>query len=392
LKKLTIIVNDINYTASLIWGLCGEHLTIASSICILIYSFIYLIVLTSPGQDGVEMMKAIMPRLADPGFAAGLVLFAAATLAMASAVRAEALDGSPAAVQLAALPGAAATVPDPAAAPPIDKNSGRVLMVSRADLLGDVFGSLGYSLPDIRDAGAAVPRLWLKSLPQDLHELDSAADRKLLFFRAMLPLVLRVNEEIMADRRWLLALGARLARGRPMSAAETARLAGLTTAYEADEGDIETLITRVDVIPVSLALAQAAVESGWGTSRFARQGNAVFGQIRVDGHGIASQDEDFDPDIRFAAFDTLLEGVRSYARNLNTHPAYRGFRSMRAERRAEGHGLDGHALAGTLLAYSELGGEYVAFVRLIMRQNDLAALDRARLEEATPVPAAAPLI
>ena len=330
------------------------------------------------------MMRAIMPRLADPGFAAGLraVRRRHPRHGQRQGRRSAGRPGARAAARIAAFGGA---VPPRHGGAADLIGSRRVLVVSRADLLGDMFGALGYSLPDIRDAGAAVPRLYLRSFPHDLHQLDSAAERKLIFFRATPPLVLKVNEEIMADRRWLVALSLRLAQGRPMSPGEAERLAEASQAYEAEDGDVETLVTRVDAIPVSLALAQAAVELGWGTSRFARLGNAVFGQIRVDGHGIASEDDDHDPDIRFAAFELLLDGVRSDARNLNTHPAYRAFRGMRAELRSEGQGADGHALAGTLLAYSELGGEYVAFVRLIMRQNGLAAFEQAELEEASPI-------
>jgi len=132
---------------------------------------------------------------------------------------------------------------------------------------------------------------------------------------------------------------------------------------------------------LSLALAQAAIESGWGTSRFAREGNALFGQW-VWGEaakGLIPEDRQDGMNHKIRAFESPLEAVTSYIRNLNTHRAYRHMRDIRATMRSEGRMPDGHVLAEGLEAYSEKGRDYIDLVRDIIAANDLRALDHATL-------------
>ncbi|MEQ9200760.1 MAG: glucosaminidase domain-containing protein, partial [Rhodospirillales bacterium] len=151
--------------------------------------------------------------------------------------------------------------------------------------------------------------------------------------------------------------------------------------------DLEQLTRRVDMVPVALALAQAVEESGWGSSRFARLGNAIFGQYTtVDDHGIIPKQAGADPDFKIKAFPDLLSGIRSYMRNLNTHQAYAELRQKRAEIRAAGRRPVGRALAVTLTGYSERGVEYVKTLHLIIDANDLSELEKkARLADPAPV-------
>lgn len=286
-------------------------------------------------------------------------------------------DQTSAELQVADLPPQLEQALPASAVPPIDKTSDLVLKVDSAGKLSEIFDSADYALADVRDGEADVPRLLVEAMPGDLRHLDSTDLRKDVFFNALLPLVLRVNEDIRHDRDRLLALQGLQHLGLAPSAESRAWLTELSGRYGVADGDIDALLLRVDVIPPSLALAQAAVESGWGTSYSAQRRNALFGQTA----GSA---------IRYAAFDRLIDGVASYARNLNTHPAYSGFRARRAAARAAQQELDGYDLASTLTRYSTRGTAYIRDVRAMIRGNDLAELDSARLaaDRAIGLPAA----
>lgn len=258
--------------------------------------------------------------------------------------------------------------------PPIDKDSDIVVEVGSADSLVQVFDLLQYSYQTVRDENEPVPRVLVARLPEDIDGLDSVALRKSVFFNTLLPIVLRVNEEIMAERERLIWLAARVESGGTPTGDELDFLDGLAERYEVEDQDFDDLLVRVNIIPPSMALAQAAVESGWGRSRMALSSNALFGQITLNPTGTVGGDGQ-----RYAAFDQLLDSVRSYARNLNTHPAYREFRRLRVAQLEGGSGLDGHALLAGLTAYSELGSQYVDYVRRVIRANDLHLIDAARL-------------
>ncbi|TAN46264.1 MAG: hypothetical protein EPN26_15415, partial [Rhodospirillales bacterium] len=223
--------------------------------------------------------------------------------------------------------------------------------------LAQAFHGMGYDLESVARGEQLVPRLYLANLPADLDDINDSAVRKALFLRAMLPLVLSMNETILADRKRLMAYAERVQDGVRIVPAERDWLNDLARRYDVEDGDLFTLFQRVDAIPVSLALAQAAEESGWGTSRFAQEGNALFGQWT------SSQEKGLVPSERaprasFAvrSFGSLAEAVRSYTLNLNTHPAYQDFREARWDAREMGQPLDGYRLTETLQRYSERGG------------------------------------
>ncbi|MSO84383.1 MAG: hypothetical protein EXR04_00300 [Rhodospirillales bacterium] len=248
--------------------------------------------------------------------------------------------------------------------------------------LAEAFGQLGYDLAAVADGVAGVPRLLLAALPPDLAEVPETAERKAIFFRAVLPLVLRVNEEILAERKKLLDIRARLRAHHHIAQPERLWLQAMAERHETTPGDLDQLVKRVDVIPPSLALAQAAEESGWGSSRFVREGNALFGQWTTvdDGHQLPlARDEGRTH--RVAGFASLLDSTRAYARNLNSHRAYREFRDLRASLRAEGRVPGGFDLAGLLGRYSQRGTAYVNRIRGLIVVNELRDLDEARLDE-----------
>lgn len=244
----------------------------------------------------------------------------------------------------------------------------------------DAFSNAGYELDAVRRGQITVPRVRLASLPYDLPQLNRAQERKALFLRYMLPIVLEANSHIRDQRERMKVLRIKVESGRRLSEEERVWLTALFEEYKIKPGDFDALSLRVDTVPVSLALAQAAVESGWGTSRFAQEGNAAFGQWTSKDHaGMVPKKRETGRTHKVRAFDSLKMSAESYLRNLNTHRAYRALRKMRREFRKSGAAFDSLALAGTLVRYSEKGADYVTLLRNIIKRNDLRALDGARL-------------
>ena len=288
-----------------------------------------------------------------------------------------------------AAPRAVFQQPEPAPAVQPPTNQGRRLLVfaglgapSNVRMLSDTFSRLGYDLKSVRAGADKVPRLFLASFPADMAGLREIKVRKAIFFKTVLPLILQVNEEVMAERRrlWRLRFEARL--GLRPRAADRLWLEVMAERYETPPGDLGALIRRVDIIPPSLALAQAAEESGWGTSRFVREGNALFGQWVFSKKGaLTPRRRDDGKRHKIKAFENLLDAARAYARNLNTHRAYGEFRKRRGAMRRLGKPLDGTVLAGTMVRYSERGTAYIRSLRVIISVNGLSALDAARLHD-----------
>ncbi len=250
------------------------------------------------------------------------------------------------------------------------------------DQLRGVFADFGYDVARIGGDRLAVPRLFVSPLPDDLESVRSAAERKKLFVQAILPQVLLINELILASRHRLLALRDGIGAGSP-GRRDRAWLDDVKRRYRIEGDDFDALIRRVDAVPVPLALAQAAIESGWGTSRFVREGNALFGQWTwARRGGLVPRGRDPGASHAIRTFRQIADSISAYVRNLNTHPAYAAFRTARAARRRAGEPLDGFALASTLGGYSQRGEAYIEDIRGIIRQNrfdrfrDAALMDR----------------
>ncbi len=240
------------------------------------------------------------------------------------------------------------------------------MRVASTNELASLFRSHDYSLDQAR-RGEPVPALQIDRVPGDLVNVKDGNERKALFIKTLLPIVLEANERILADRMHLQRLYERHARERSLSVIERMWLAEVADRYGAESTDFIELLRRVDVIPPSMAIAQAGVESGWGTSYAARVGNSLFGQIRAGSRQIP------------AAFSSMSASVEAYFLNLNTHFAYSGFRAERARLRTGGKEPDGYHLIGQLLRYSELGHSYISFVRGVIRENRLTDFDGAKL-------------
>lgn len=229
------------------------------------------------------------------------------------------------------------------------------------------------------DAVAAVTGPGTKRLVTDLpdfHTIQSVEERKKRFFDFMRPIVSAENGRILRERLRLLGLHERYEQTANLAPGDEAWLLSLAGRYRMNGFDLdhpthwETLIRRVDIVPTPLALVQAANESGWGTSRFAQQGNSLFGQWSFrPGTGMVPRNRPAGTSYEVARFETVNEAVRSYLHNLNTHRAYQDFRRMRLQMRREDGGLDAYALAAGLLKYSQRREAYVEDLRLMMRVN-----------------------
>ena len=252
-----------------------------------------------------------------------------------------------------------------------------------AAFLSDDVPGMGYDLDLVGSGTAEVPRLFLASLPSDLETLSEKDTRKVVFFKVVLPLVLYANEEILADRERLWRIRYQVRRGLEPGPLDRLWLIVKREEYRVAPRDLEELARRLDIVPPSVALAQAAVESGWGTSALVRQRNALFGQpLTGTGQAEALNSTALIVGMTHEAwnFDTLLESVRAYVRNLNVHPAYQQFRQFRAGMRSDGAPVDGLVLAPYLTTASERNGDAIDPIRTIIKANGLRRLDDARLQ------------
>jgi len=254
------------------------------------------------------------------------------------------------------------------------------IVVNDAQRLKRLFDEAGYELASVRTGKTTAPRMLLRELPDDFAGLKDTDARKSLFLRAVLPLVLRVNGHIAAQRKQLLSLFDKRQAGTPLLPGEERWLSDIARLYRTEPGRTATLRRRVAPIPRSLAIAQAAAETGWGSSRFALDGNALFGQWTfTEGEGLKPRDASSDSRHAVKSYEHLVGSVWDYTRNINSNAAYRLLRDARA--RGEHTGLQ---LAGYLGRYSERGKAYVELLRNIIRQNDLAPLDTAKLADHAP--------
>ncbi len=228
-----------------------------------------------------------------------------------------------------------------------------------------------------------VPRIYITEIPsrwRDNSNQMPVITKKKIFFRLIAPLVLSSNEQIFAERSRLLDAADKPESDRQWLLKLASKYKLATEKEQLNTELVAELIRRVDIIPVSLALAQAAEESGWGTSRFAVEGNALFGQWDFTGRGMKpKQHREALGDYGVARFDSPQESVAAYMLNLNTHASYQRLRQQRAELRASKGKISGYELAKTLNKYSERGQGYVDSLHALMRVNKLAATDEAVL-------------
>jgi Bax protein len=243
-----------------------------------------------------------------------------------------------------------------------------------AATIKQLFEDTNYSLKDVRKNKLVKP-VALTLLPQEIKMIENTKKRKEFFIQIVLPLIVKENNNIRIDRKTLFSV----INKSNNTVAEKQWLEKKYKQYGVKSGDLSSLKVRMDEIPVSLAIAQAAKETGWGTSRFAQEGNALFGQWTWSGEGLKPKDADADKGHKVMKFNVLQASVRAYQRNLNTHRTYREFRKARAELRDLNKPLDSMELSKYLNKYAETGNQYVEVLQKIIKQNNLKDFDDARL-------------
>ena len=243
-----------------------------------------------------------------------------------------------------------------------------------AETASNLFDELNYDLKGVR-AGQKVKPIYLTKLPKDIKTLGDTKKKRELFIKIVLPLILSENSKITEDRKKLFKI-----LGKNFNTVgERVWLKRRFKEYKIDDRDLSKLKMRMDIIPVSIALAQAANESGWGTSRFALEGNALFGQWTWSKKGISPKNKDPDENHKILQFQVLKASVKAYKNNLNTHNAYKEFREVRAQLRQENKQIIGLDLIKYLKAYAAIGEKYVLIIEDIIEKNSLTDFDKADL-------------
>ena len=243
-----------------------------------------------------------------------------------------------------------------------------------ASTIKQLFEDTNYSLKDVRKKKLVKP-VALTLLPAEIKMIESSKQRKEFFIQIILPLILQENNNIKLDRKRLFSI----INKSNNSSLEKKWLDKKYKQYGVSSKDLSILKIRMDEIPVSLAIAQAAKETGWGTSRFAQEGNALFGQWTWSGEGLKPKDADKNEGHKVMKFNVLQASVRAYQRNLNTHSSYKNLRKARAELRDRGQPLDSLILVNYLNEYAETGQKYVDVLTQIINQNNLKDFDDAKL-------------
>ena len=229
----------------------------------------------------------------------------------------------------------------------------------------------------------------IPDLPDEIPDFASINDvqvKKQSFFNFIEPFVDQVNIEIIQQRQRVLAIQAKMQQGEELSASDLRYLSTLAELYELDTDDLTdaefltVLLRRVDKIPASLALAQAANESAWGTSRFAQQGNNYFGQwCYSDGCGLVPNRRRAGATHEVRSFDSVKDSVQAYIHNLNTFPSYQMLRRIRQQLRVQNKPVDGASLTDGLESYSSRGHDYIDELQNMIYSNNLLSRDNSTL-------------
>ncbi len=239
----------------------------------------------------------------------------------------------------------------------------------------NLFEDLEYDLDHVRNKKKVKP-IYFTRLPKDLNTIKSVKEKKETFLQILLPLIVAENEKIIEDRKHLLKLL------KDNETTESKKwLNKKYKAYKVKDKSISELIERIDIVPTSIALAQAAKESGWGTSRFALEGNAIYGQWTWNGDGIEPLEKTKDQNHKILKFPLLRASVKAYIINLNTHRGYKGFREKRSALRKQNKKLAGLDLIHELDNYAQTGKEYTKILEQIIKQNDLNELEAVTIDD-----------
>ncbi len=244
-----------------------------------------------------------------------------------------------------------------------------------ASTIEQLFKDTDYSLKKVKKTKLVNIGINLDHLPKEMKNIENTKKRKNLFIQIVLPLIIEENTKIKLDRKKLFVI----LNKNNNSKSDIEWLNKKFKQYGVSKDDLPTLKTRMDEIPVSLAIAQAAKETGWGTSRFAQKGNALFGQWTWSGDGIKPAGAESNSTHKVASFKVLKASVKAYLRNLNTHSSYKKFRKERAIQRDNDKKLNSLELVKYLDKYAETGIEYTKILSKIIKQNSLIEFDDVKI-------------
>ncbi len=259
-----------------------------------------------------------------------------------------------------------------------NQNSNLEFIVEANEMI-DIFKKYNFSVDSfLNDSPSNL--IIFSSLPKDFMKIEPIKERKNLFINTLIPIIFIENKKILSDRKKILEWW-RESEGDVYSRDFwPSWLFELSERYDSQDANLGNLLMKVDVVPISLALAQAAIESGWGTSRYLREGNAIFGQYTFDKNkGMVPSQRDKGKEFLVRKFSNLSDATRSYIKNLNTHPAYDKFRQERRNMRMSGELLSGKQLANYLTSYSERRGEYIKDLKKLIESNNFMKFDYADL-------------
>tara|TARA_X000000368_G_scaffold403141_1_gene377803 strand:- start:333 stop:1397 length:1065 start_codon:yes stop_codon:yes gene_type:complete len=257
----------------------------------------------------------------------------------------------------------------------LEENNSRINLVRyTTSEIDSLFKEVNYNLKDVRDTKLVKP-INIGLLPNEIKNIGNTKKRKNMFIKIVLPLIVKENNKIRIDRKRLFTI----LNKNSNTEIEKKWLEKKYKQYGVRQNDLSSLKVRMDEIPVSLAIAQAAKETGWGTSRFALKGNALFGQWTWSGEGLKPKNAEEGKEHKVMKFHSLQLSVRAYLRNLNTHSSYRNLRKERTELRNQNKPLDSLILSQHLDKYAETGNQYIDVLQKIIEQNNLKDFDEARL-------------
>ena len=251
--------------------------------------------------------------------------------------------------------------------------------ISESSEMIEIFNKYQFSVDNLLNNQSSNLVIF-SSLPRDFMDIQPVIERKRLFINTLIPIIYSENLQILNDRKKILDWW-RESDGENFSRDFWPQwLFELSEKYGSSDSNLGNLLIRVDIIPISLALAQAAIESGWGTSRYSREGNAVFGQYTFDeSKGLKPKDRNKNDEFFIKKFSNLSESVRSYLKNINTHLAYADFREERKKLRMSGENLSGYKLVNFLKDYSERREFYIKDVKEIMSSNNFQKYDKGNV-------------
>ena len=251
--------------------------------------------------------------------------------------------------------------------------------ISESSEMIEIFNKYQFSVDNLLNNQSANLVIF-SSLPTDFMDIQPIIERKRLFINTLIPIIYSENLQILNDRKKILDWW-RESDGENFSRDFWPQwLFELSEKYGSSDSNLGNLLMRVDIIPISLALAQSAIESGWGTSRYSREGNAVFGQYTFDEtKGLKPKDRNENDEFFIKKFPNLSESVRSYLKNINTHLAYADFREERKKLRMSGENLSGYKLVNFLKDYSERRESYIKDVKEIISSNNFQKYDKGNV-------------